>query len=185
MFRRKTGDLDGLAVGGEAVRNVLVHPLGLADTRPGRKRRARTVDPVRLALGNRSPGQYFPAGVPACLRTMGVVPALAARQVFTDWSRAVRAGIFSLHRAMAGTEPPDFGSDVSALELRRRVAHREWPWRRWNVEGISPSYAKCLPDAPLPPTRRDRLCCGAQARGGGFHSRGLRALPGPLYEALH
>src|SRR4029077_17252989 len=133
MFRRKTGDLDGLAVGGDAVRNVLVHALGLgdklggvaprarflADTRPGVKGLSSTVDPVQLALGNRSPGQHCPAAVPACLRTMGVVPALAARQVFTDWSRAVRAGIFSLHRAMAGTEPPDFGSHVSALELRR------------------------------------------------------------------
>src|SRR4029077_1454510 len=199
MFRRKAGDLDGLAVGGTAASNVLVHAAGLgdksggaaartcflADTRPGRENRTYPLDSVQTALGRRSAGQHFPAGVPARFRTVGVVPALEARQVLAGWRCAVGAGICCLYRAMAGSEPPDIGSNVFAIELRRRVADRERPGGRWNLERISSSHAKCLPAAPLSPTRRDRLRRGAQARGDRFHSRGLPALSGPLRDAFH
>src|ERR1700682_4863365 len=90
MFRRKAGGLDGVAVGSDAAGNVLVYAVGvgdksggvaagdsfLADARPGRKRRTDALDSVRPALGNRRPGQHFPAGVSALFRAMGVVPAL-------------------------------------------------------------------------------------------------------------
>ena len=67
MFQRKTGGLDGLAVGRVAACYVLVHALGLgdksggvaarthflADSRPRRARRADTLARVRTAVGSR------------------------------------------------------------------------------------------------------------------------------------
>ena len=111
---------------------------------------------VRTVLGDRGADQHFPAGVSAGFRTVGVVPALEARQAFAGWGCAVGAGIRRLHRALDGTESPSFGSDVSALELRRRTAHRKRPGSGWDVERISSSHAECLPDAPLP---RDGRSC--------------------------
>ena len=73
------------------------------------------------------------------------------------------SGICRLHRALAGTEPPDFGSDFSTFKLRRRIAH----WERPGANGTWREY--------LHPTQnvyqmrryrragRDRLRCGAQA----------------------
>ena len=80
MFQRKAGGLDGLAVGSDALRNVLVHALGvgdepggvpartdfLADARPGRKRRTRPWIQFGLlwgiaALANTSLLAFLPA----------------------------------------------------------------------------------------------------------------------------
>ena len=80
MFQREAGGVDGLAVGGDALRNVLVHALGvgdksggvaacadfLADARPGRKRRARPWIQFGLlwgiaALANTSLLAFLPA----------------------------------------------------------------------------------------------------------------------------
>ena len=165
MFQRKAGDLDCLAVGGDAARHVLVHALGvgdksggvaaradfLADARPGRTRRAQPLVRVRIAVGNRGAYQHFPAGVSAGFRIVGVVPALETRQAFAGGGCAGALVFVACIAPWVARNYRHFGTvNVSALKFRRRAAHRKRPVGRWNLERISPSHAECLRDAALP-----------------------------------